>query len=186
MAAIPPTGASVDGNTAATMNRLSVNGAVATGTGNLRLTAFTARRSFVSFQVRVVTGSTAAAATPTLCRVGLYSLAANGDGTLIASVANSTAMFSVANSTYVLNWSIPVALVAGDRYAVGIIVVTGAAAPTICGSNQAAVGTIDGIGLESRTNPWVAGLLTAQTDLPASFTLAALVNNLNAQFASLT
>lgn len=139
-----------------------------TGTGNLRLTYFTARKSETSTQSRVYTGSTAAAATPTLARFGLFQIAANGDGTLVASTANDAAgLFLVAFSPYTRTWTTPFAIVAGQVYAHGILVVTAAAPPTLCGGSIAA--TTDLLA-ERRLN----GVIGGQADLPASFLNAAV------------
>ncbi len=179
--AVLSTGVSVDGPIWVTMPRSAVNSANSTGTGNLRLTAFTARRNGTSTGVRTLTGSTAAGATPTLARIGLYLINAAGDGTLIASTANDTALFSVANAQYQKNWSTPVDLIAGERYAVGILLVTGAAAPTLVGASQVSTAA----GIANLDLPWWAGFAGSQADLPASFVYGDLVNNLNSHYARL-
>jgi hypothetical protein len=137
--------------------------------GDLRLTYFTARKSETTTQTRVISGGTPAGATPTLCRVGLYSIASNGDGTLVASVANDTALFAGASTVYTKSWSSSYAKVAGQRYAYGVIVVTGAATPTFVGVNS--VGSITS---EATLAPKLAATLASQTDLPGSFTDASL------------
>lgn len=138
-----------------------------TGTGNLRLSFFTARKSETSTQARMVSGSTAAAATPTLVRWGLYSIAANGDGTLVASIANDTTLFAAINTAYTRSWSVAYAMVAGQRYALGLLVVSGAAAPTILGSVS-----VDSN--ESAVAPRLTGNISGQADLPASFLAASV------------
>lgn len=145
----------------------AINSAVATGTGSLRLTFFDARASMSTANVRVYSGGTAAGATPTLVRFGLYSVAANGAGTLVASTPNDTTLLAAQATAYTKAWSAPVELVAGQRYAFAHLVVTAAAAPTL-------VGNVLGDANMAAVTPRLAGLLTAQSDLPASFTNAAL------------
>lgn len=103
----------------------------AMSTGVERFTHFTSKKTETVSQVRVVTGTTAAGATPTLCRIGLYSEASNGDLTLIASTPNDTSLFAAASTVYTKSFSTPVAITQGQRYSVGILVVTAAAAPTL-------------------------------------------------------
>lgn len=153
-----------------TIQRTDCNSAAqTTATQRLVLSYFTARKALTSTQVQVTTGSTAAAATPTLCRVGLYSIAANGDGTLVASHANDTAMFATQNLAYTKTWTAPVDLVAGTRYAVGILVVSAGATPTF-------LGVTPGVAFEFTRAPAMANHLAGQADLPASFLAASLAN----------
>lgn len=151
-----------------TMSRLDADtaSAVTTTTGNLRLTYFTARKTETTTQVRVNTGTTAAAATPTLCRLGLYLIDSAGDGTLVASIANDTTLFAATSTAYTRSWSAPYAKTAGLRYALGILVVSGAATPTLNGATLSN-------GTEASIAPQVAGNISGQADLPASFSAPA-------------
>lgn len=133
-----------------------------TGTGNLRLAYFTARKSDLVTQVRAISSGTAAGATPTLVRFGLYSIAANGDGTLVAATVNDTTIFAAASTAYTRNLSASYQMVLGQRYAAGILVVTGATAPTILGGN---IGDSNEFAMAPRIN----GVIVGQADLPASF-----------------
>ena len=108
-------------------------------------------------------GGTAAGATPTLIRVGLYEIAADGDGTLVAATANDTSLLAVANTAYEKALSAPYTLRRGQRYAAGLLVVTGATAPTIAGGASFSVAT------EGAEEPRMNGSIGSQTDLPASF-----------------
>lgn len=145
-------------------------GTPGTGTGTLRLTYFTARKTETTTQIRVWTATTAAGATPTICRVGLYSIATNGNGTLVASIANDTSLFAAASTPYTRSWSVSYAKVAGQLYAMGILVVTAATAPTLMGSapSQAASNEM------FNQTPRKSAALASQTDLPGSFTNASL------------
>lgn len=143
----------------------------------LVLSYFTSRTAFTSTQVRVFSGGSAAGATPTLIRIGLYAIAANGDGTLVAATANDTTLFAATNTPYTRSWSASVGIVKGQRYALGQLCVTAAAAPTVPGAN-----TLGGIaasgGVENARSPKCATQIAAQTDLPASFLDAASVGNI--------
>lgn len=136
--------------------------AVTTVSGNMRLAYFTARKSETTTQVRVNTGTTAAAATPTLCRLGLFSIAANGDGSLVAAIANDTTLFAATSTPYTRSWTAPYAKVAGATYALGILVVSAAATPTLGGLTLASAA-------EAAIAPRLTGSIPSMTDLPASF-----------------
>lgn len=135
------------------------------GSGGLRLTYFTARKTESVSTVTVVTGTTPAGATPTLCRVGVWSIAANGTGTLVASSANDTTLFSVATTRYAIPLSAPLAKVAGQRYAIGVLVVTAATAPTFMAAGvDGSPGWRTEVGT---TAPRMSGILSGLSDLPS-------------------
>lgn len=135
----------------------------------LRLTYLTARKSETTTQVRFPSGAAGAGATPTLCRIGLYLIAANGDGTLVASTTNDTALWSAPSTIYTRSWTAPYAKIAGQQYALGLLVVTAAATPTFPG-NALAAGVIN----DTAQPPRLSAVLAGQTDLPGSFTAASL------------
>lgn len=141
---------------------LADNNSVTSTTGQLRLTYFTARKTEVSTRCRLFTGGTGAAATPTLCRVGVYEIASDGAGTLVAATANDTSLFAAAFTAYSPTWATPFTKVAGRRYAVAPLVVTAATAPTFVGNLVANVISADA--------PRIGGVLVSLADLPASFT----------------
>lgn len=139
----------------------------------LVLTYFTCQVAFTSTQVKVFSGTIAAGATPSLARIGLYSIASDGAGTLVASTASDTALFASTTTAYTKSWSASYALTAGTRYALGLLVVTAAAAPNVAGS--AIMGGGVGYGAtELAVAPRMAAYYAAQADLPASFTNGAL------------
>lgn len=141
---------------------------------SFRLAYFTAVRSFTSTQCVTISGQTAAGATPTLCRVGLYSIAADGAGTLIASIANDTTLWATINTSYTRAWSASAAVTAGTRYAVGVLCVTGATPPVLSG--HAFMSTAATGGVEAGRAPRITGSIAAQADLPASFTGASVAD----------
>lgn len=138
----------------------------------MRMSYFTARKSETTTQVRLIS-VIAAAATPTLCRIGLYSIASNGDGTLVASTTNDTALFATANTAYTKSWASSYAKVAGQRYALAVLVVTATTLPTILGPPL--LGTSGSV--EYGIAPRVTGQIASQADLPSTFTSAGVSNN---------
>lgn len=157
-----------------TFTRRLIAGNQSTGaSGDLRLTYFTARKTETITQVRTYAGSTAAAATPTLCRIGVWT--ADLAGALLAlvgSVASDVALWAVAGTEYTSTLTVPWAKVAGQRYAWGPLIVTAAARPTMPGFNMA--GDVGGFRAEAARSPRLSGLLTGQADLPATATAASL------------
>lgn len=130
---------------------------------------FVARKTETVTQVRVVTGGTAAGATPTLCKIGVYSVAANGDHTLVASTASDTALFAAANTAYTRSFAASFTKIAGQRYAVCVIVVTAAALPTFVG--------LPGAAGEFGVAPALSTRVDSQSDLPSSIAAGSLLTN---------
>lgn len=128
--------------------------------GSLRFTYFTSRKSETVSKIRVCTGTTPAGATPTLIRFALYSVASNGDLTLVAATANDTTLLTVGSTFYEKSFATPVAVVAGQRYAFAVLVVSGATMPMYVGVAQPS-------DLYTAA-PRITGALAAQTDIPAS------------------
>lgn len=129
--------------------------------GQFRATFFTARRTETTTQVRIYTGSTAAAATPTLCKVGLYAVTSAGEGVLVAATASDTSLFAASSTGYTVSWTAPVTKHAGTRYAVGPLVISAATMPTFQGSSVQSA--------EGAAAPRISGALTGLSDLPATF-----------------
>lgn len=171
---IPPSGtaAAPDPLTAAisTIPRWSISTAAVTLTSQaLRLTFFTADKSITAANLMVNVNTPAAAATPTLCRMGIYSVAGNGDIALIASTPNDTTLFATTFTPYTKALSSSVGLTAGTRYAVGLLVVSAAAMPGFYGAAVFA-------SAEHAVALRLTGAVTAQTDLPSTVAAASLSN----------
>lgn len=143
------------------------SGALSMASQTLRLGYFDAFRNEGISQARVLCGGTAAGATPTLVRYGLYTVADNGDLTLVASTPNDTTLLATINTGYSKALSTPYRLLVGQRYAGAVLVVTGAAAPTIGGS-------ILGVAVDSLGPPPICGVVSGQADLPASIVAASI------------
>lgn len=151
---------------------------VTSGSGSLRLTFFTAKKNETISNVRVITGGTPAAATPTLCRVGIYVVdPATNDLTLVGSTANDVNLFSVASTVYNIPLQVPFVKYKGLRYAVGILVVSGAATPNFQGTQSTPAS-------EAAMPPRMVGY-SAQADLPATITDASLTQGANQFYVAL-
>lgn len=142
---------------------------LSTASGSLRMAFFTAGRTETISQIRVISGGTAAGATPTLIRIGVYQVDdATQNLTLVASTPNDTALLAATNTVYTKSLSVPFVKYKGTRYAVGLVIVTAAATPTLVGNNGAPAS-------EAFVAPHMAAY-SAQTDLPATITDASLTS----------
>lgn len=162
----------IDGHESMNRDSISSNGVTNTS-GQVRLAYFTAKHARPISTISAISGNTAAAATPSLARLGLYSVASSGDLTLVARSESDTALFAGTNTEY------PKALdttggypssftpVPGQRYAFAAVVVSGTTMPTFTGQSAMP------LAVASRS-PKVAAVLTSQTDLPASISNSAL------------
>lgn len=136
------------------------NSAVGTTSGFIRVSFFTARKTETTTQVRMISGATPAAATPTLVRIGLFEIAADSTATLVAATADDTSLFSASVTAYTRNWTAPYQKVAGRRYGLGALVVTATTPPQFIGQNIAN-------GTEFGEAPVLSLVWTGLTDLPA-------------------
>jgi hypothetical protein len=143
-----------------------VSNTIAMTSGVVKLTYFTARKTETVTTLRTYAGAVAAGATPTICRMGLYSIDGSGNLTLIASTPNDTSLWSAINTQYAKALSASVGVVAGTRYAFGSICVTAATVPQVAGGLPNL--------MMSDVAPRISAQLTGQTDLPSSITSASL------------
>lgn len=148
------------------MPRVLARDGITNPTGVLRLGYFTARKSETSTQVRVLC-TTGYVSTPSLVRFGLYSVAANGDLSLVASTPNDTALLAANTTAYTKAWSASFPLVGGARYAIGILVVTAGTSASVSGVSTANAA-------ENAIAPRMGAILSGQADLPTSPTEASL------------
>lgn len=156
-----------------TIPRFAVSGAQTTLTGNVHLTYFVANKTMTATKVLISSGNPAAAATPTLTRVGIYSVAeATGNLTLIGSTPNDTTLFAATYTTYTKSLSASTTLYAGARYAVGILIVSSFTMPALYGSPN-----VSFFGFNS---PRLTGTLAGQSDLPSTITAGSVGLNTNA------
>jgi hypothetical protein len=162
-------------------SRLTANGIASTTSGILRLTYWTAYQTFTAGSVRIGCSTTAAGATPTLCRIGIYSVAGNGDLNLIVATANDTTLFASTLTRYTKALSGTATITAGNRYATGVLVVTAATAPTIIGQVSSSA-----FGAEMAESPRMAGSLSAQSDLPNSVPAADVSNHYQMMYVAVS
>ena len=139
---------------------------VSTGSGNLRLTYFTAAKTETTASVRTV--CTVLGTSATLQRIGIYSIDGSGNLTLIASTANDTSLW-IAAASYTKALSASFSKVRGTRYAVGILYVGGGTAPTLSG-------LLPGNSTEASQPPRLSGFLSSQTDLPATISVGSILD----------
>lgn len=134
--------------------------------GSVRLTYFTAVKGGAYTKLRSIAVG-AAGATPTLCKMGIYSVASNGNLTLLAATASDTAMWGTANTSYERATTAGFTLVAGQRYAFAVLVVTSAAVPTLVGRSMAGSTAAN---TELARSPRKTASYGSQTDLPSTIT----------------
>lgn len=139
--------------------------------GFLRLGFFQAQKTEVVNNI-IVPATVAAAATPTLCRMGLYSVnAITGDLTLIGASVNDTSLWSLIGwSPNIRALNTAVRKQAGSWYGIGGLAVTGVAVPAV-----ACATTI--LGAVPLGQPAIA--LAAQADLPAFVPVASVLASAN-------
>ncbi len=140
-------------------------------TGTLALTYFTARKTETIANVATITRGTAAA-TPTLCRIGIYEVDASDGLTLVASTTNDTTMWASTFARYSRGLQASFTKTAGKRYAVGVVYV-GTTGPRLSGCNPL-------IGAETAIAPRINGSLASQTDLPPTIAAGSVTNSLGA------
>lgn len=147
-----------------TFARRLVNSFAGVISGRVAFTYFTAPADVTIQSLGVTTYSTVPAFASTLARMGLYEANGLGDVALLNGTANDPALFTAASQRYVRPLLAPVPLVAGKRYAFGLLVVgAGATPPSFYGNGSTAFGL--GLGWLA---PMLQGMLTGQVDLPAA------------------
>jgi len=144
--------------------RIANNGdTISTSNQILKLTYFRAQKTQSISSITSWLGTTPAAATPTLSKYGLWTATENGALTgLVASTANDTALFT--GSAHAIKTKATQAaytLIKEQYYAVGALVVSGAAMPNWGGC-------FVGTDLESGDSERWAGQVTGQSDLPST------------------
>lgn len=161
------------------LDRLVVSSAAIPLTSqSLRLSFFTARKTEAISSLRVVSGTTAAGATPTLVRFGVYSVDGSGNLALVASTPNDTTLLAGASTPYTKALSAVFNKVAGTRYAVAVLVVTAATAPTVAGLLSTVAG-------ELGRSPRICGVVTGQADLPANIVNANITDSTSDVYTAL-
>ena len=142
-----------------------------TATGVLRFSYFRSRKTEAITQMKVVTGGTAAAATPTLVRFGVYTVdLPTGDLTLAAAIANDTTLCASTNTSYTRTLTSTFNKKADTVYAAAFLIVTAATAPTM----YATVWSLNAT--ERAVDQRPSAIVNSQTDLPSSVSNASLAD----------
>lgn len=160
-----------------TMVQHAAFSSVSPTSGTMDFAYFTARASGPRTNLRQYT-STSGASGLTLAKLGLYSVAANGDLTLIAATGNETGLFGSSGTAYSPAMLTSPTLVAGERYAIGSLFI------------GTTMGNRVGMAFPSSAIPAAFGpvnrptaRLSGQTDLPASVAYGSLVNTTGVIYA---
>lgn len=146
------------------------------GSGQVRIAYFTAPSAATPAKFISASGTTAAGATPTLCRMGLYTIDGSGNLTLVARTASDTSLWANTAAEYerafdtASGFPSSYALSPGTRYACGLICVTSFTAPTCMGVSTLPSAT-------TSRNPAISKVLGSQTDLPLSISAGSLSNS---------
>lgn len=132
--------------------------------GNMNMTGFIAPKTMTCGNLSVYVS--AGGSSMTLYKLALFSLDASGNGTLLAATADQHTSVATGKTTFAL--TAPQAVTAGAPYAVAILGV-GGTRPTFVASVSLAAAAMSTV-----SQPWLYALLSAQADIPASFTFASL------------
>jgi len=144
---------------------------VGTASQVLKLTYFRCQRTETISEIRCWVGAVAAAATPTRCQFGLWTAETTGELTaLVASTPNDTALFNAPlQSAKTKSLSSSYTLIKEQYYAVGLLVVSGAATPQFGGC-------FVGVDAESGAGDRWAGQVTGQSTLPSTLAAASVAD----------
>lgn len=154
----------------ANVDRVGIaGGAAQTSGGAIRWGMFTAMRTETITSLRAIVAGTPAAATPTLCRMGIWTVDAANNLTLVAATDNDTTLFAAANTGYTKALPAPFTKQKGQRYALGLLVVSGVATPLMAGPSGVA-----GSGVAWLDDQVFAAAVTGQADLPVSVAVGSL------------
>lgn len=111
--------------------------------GELTIMEFTAKRTEAITHLSMYSRGVAAGATPTLVRFGVFTINADQSVTPLAVIANDTALFAATYTPYKRALDVTWNKVAGQRYGLGVMCVTGATAPQVySGTNWGYAATV--------------------------------------------
>jgi hypothetical protein len=158
--------------------RLTGGNAPVLASGVVQFTYWTAAKTETCNTIITNTGGTAAAATPTYCAAGIYSVDASGNLTELAQCANDTTLWAATFTQYNRALTTPFNKVAGQRYAFALLCITGAATPNFFGYN--------GTFVMASTPPVLCTKLTGQASLPASVPAGSLAGTSGMYFGAIT
>ncbi len=148
--------------------RWAVSTSVAVVSASTYLMQFTAPWDLTCTQMSMSTGATASA-TLTLARMGLFTVSGD-DYTLVVRTASDTTLFNAASTVHTRSWDTAggypasYSLVAGTRYALGVLVI-GTTMPTLLCSPVTSLGGLYNL------SPRIATFTSAQTELVNQYAL---------------
>lgn len=152
-----------------------------TGSGNIQLSYFVASATETINTLTLYSTGTAAA-TATLIRYCVYSVAANGDLTLAASTVNDLTLMAATNTPYPKTLPAPWNKVAGEKYAAGLLVVA-TTTPTLIACHAEGSGTFDAIFVQA---PRLFGAIAGQADLANSYAAGSVGVSRRAPYVEMT
>jgi hypothetical protein len=155
---------------------------VASVTQQLTLAGFRAVKTEQITRLQFCTGATAAGATPTLVRAGVYVRQAGNVWGLAASFANDTAVFAAANTTYTKTLTSTFNKQAGQDYAIGLLIVSAAAFPVLVAPPQYPTNVGGWATDVLLAQPMTFSKVITQADLPTSIPAASVVASITGQF----
>lgn len=144
--------------------RTSLGSTGALSSGTLYLSYFRACKAATVSRWDSATTTSGFAATPTLIRAGLYSVDSLGNLTLQAASANDTTIGTAGSTKFGKVFATALAVDFGRWYAFGFLATSGAAMATLLGPNVA----FGSQNISMLSDPRVNGIVTGQSDLPAS------------------
>jgi hypothetical protein len=151
----------------ALMLRLLANSVQALNTGNVQFSYWTACKTETCTFVTTSTGDRASAS-PSYSAVGIYSVAANGNLTRVASTGDLHAsMWTSTYTDYKASLGAGFSKQAGKRYALAALTVDATPAKLLCANPS---------GLYYSRTPIMMSVLTGQTTLPASVTSGSMTS----------
>lgn len=156
-------------NAEETFSRSAISGNFNLPSGSLSLAYFTARENRTVSTVEVWSSGTSVSPTPTLAKLGLYSVDGSGNLALLSGTASDTSLFGANNAQYARSLLTATSITSGSRYAIAMLQVGGT---TTAGKVQASTAPA---ALLFRA-PTMAAVLAAQTDLPSTITVGSLAS----------
>jgi hypothetical protein len=147
--------------------------------GRMLLSYVTAYRTLSTTQLGTSTRATPVG-TLTNFRQGIYTVAANGDLTLVARTAQQTSgTYAAANTEYVYaldtagGYPPSYTFIKGQRYALGALINFASTAPSLLGSHGFQAATL------LAREPRICGNMSGQADLPVSVAAASVIADPN-------
>lgn len=142
----------------------------------MQLTRFRASKSMLVTNMRAVVHGTAAA-TITTVQYGIYSIASNGDITLVGSTTNDATLLIATNTGYSKALTTPVFINGGQEYYAAILV-DATTMPILSGSTYIAADVV--------TPPLFVAHVTGQASMPATVATASVVNSTGSIYMEMT